>query len=122
MATQPKPKPKPKPEPDPEPEPEEEDQAAELEAAGKEAYSGMRETKPLRQQTFGERAVGLSFNPSGDATVNELKSLYAAIVDICHAKRQSLMAGSETHRLWTVAITEAQGAQMWAVKAATFKE
>lgn len=79
---------------------------------------------PNRQkaQTFGERAVGLSFNPSGDPSVNELKQLYAQIVDICHAKRQHLMQGSEAHRLWAVAITEAQTAQMWAVKAATWKD
>ena len=86
------------------------------------------DTQPPRQegasrpQTFGEKAVGLSFNPSGDATVDEIKNLYAQIIDICHARRQSLMAGSETHRLWGVAITEAQTAQMWSVKAATWKD
>ena len=72
------------------------------------------------QQTFGQKAVGLFFNPSGDATVNELKNLYAQIIDICHARRGSLMQGSEAHRLYAIAITEAQGAQMWAVKAQTW--
>lgn len=75
-----------------------------------------------RQMTFGEKAVGLDFNPSGDPTVRELKELYAKIIDICHAKRGAIMQGSETHRLYAIAITEAQGAQMWAVKAATFRE
>lgn len=74
------------------------------------------------QQTFGEKAVGISFNPSGDPSVNELKQLYAQIIDICHAKRQSLMGGSLASGLWAVAITEAQGAQMWAVKAATWRD
>ena len=75
-----------------------------------------------RDQSFGERAVGLDFNPSGDPTVGELKELYAKIIDICHAKRGEIMQGSETHRLWSIAITEAQGAQMWAVKGATWRE
>ena len=47
----------------------------------------------MNEQTFGEKAVGLSFNPSGDDAV---------------ARRAS------------VAITEAQTAQMWAVKAITW--
>lgn len=75
-----------------------------------------------REQTFGEKAVGLSFNPSGDADVDKLKRLYAEIIDICHNHRLALMGGSEKVRLWSVAITEAQGAQMWAVKAATWKD
>ena len=54
-----------------------------------------------RKQTFGEVAVGLSFNPSGDLAVNRLKTLYAEIIDIAH---------------------EAQTAQMWAVKAATWRD
>lgn len=111
MATQPKPNPQPEPEPEP-PEDDEKEVAAKLPGA----------PTPRGQQTFGERAVGLSFNPSGDATVNELKSLYAAIIDICHTRRQSLMQGSEAHRLYAIAITEAQTAQMWGVKAATWKD
>lgn len=75
-----------------------------------------------RPMTFGEKAVGLTFNPSGDPTVHTLKELYAQIIDLCHERRQSLMAGSDAHRLWAVAITTAQDAQMWSVKAATWKD
>jgi hypothetical protein len=71
--------------------------------------------------TYGERAVGLTFNPSGDATVNELKQLYAQIIDICHDKREGTQ-DAETKRLYSVAITEAQAAQMWSVKAATWRK
>lgn len=73
--------------------------------------------------SFGQKAVGLSFNPSGDETVQRLKELYAQIIDVCHG-----MTGvegqerSERARLAKIAITEAQGAQMWAVKAATWKD
>jgi hypothetical protein len=77
---------------------------------------------PANNLTFGEKAVGLTFNPSGDPIVDELKREYAKIIDLCEMKRQSLMAGSGAHRLWSIAITEAQGAQMWSVKAATWKD
>lgn len=70
--------------------------------------------------TFGEKAVGLSFNPSNDSTVQKLKELYAQIIDVCNEARGE--DRSEKSRLFSVAITEAQGAQMWAVKAATWKE
>ena len=70
--------------------------------------------------TYGEKAVGLSFNPSGDQRVNELKELYAKIIDICNDSRSG--DSHEKNRLWSIAITEAQGAQMWAVKAATWKD
>lgn len=70
--------------------------------------------------TFGQKAVGLSFNPSGSETVNSLKSLYAEVIDKLNDLRNQ-SADPEVKRLCSVAITEAQGAQMWAVKAATWK-
>ena len=73
------------------------------------------------ETTYGERAVGLSFNPSGDPMVQRLKELYAQIIDICHSARSDNKS-PEVIRLWSVAVTEAQTSQMWAVKAATFKD
>lgn len=70
--------------------------------------------------SFGQKAVGLTFNPSGDEKVNKIKSLYAEIIDEMNNLRNP--GGSEVNRLASVAITEAQGAQMWAVKAITWKE
>jgi hypothetical protein len=76
-----------------------------------------------RPLTFGERAVGLTFNPSGDETVHTLKVLYAQIIDILNDdKFKAANRDSDKSRLYSIAITEAQGAQMWAVKAATWKE
>lgn len=72
------------------------------------------------EQTFGEKAVGLTFNPSGDERVNGIKTQYAAVVDNLNYERQ-LTTDGEAKRLLSVAITEAQGAQMWAVKALTWK-
>jgi hypothetical protein len=72
--------------------------------------------------TFGQKAVGASFNPSSLPKVDRLKALYAEIVDLCNAARSLPDASPEAKRLYSVAITEAQGAQMWAVKAATWKD
>ncbi len=75
--------------------------------------------------SYGERAVGLTFNPSGDLRVQKLKELYAEIIDMMDGLRdeaRNRKDGSELARLCSVAITEAQTAQMWAVKAVTWKD
>lgn len=69
--------------------------------------------------SFGDRAVGLSFNPSQDPAVKACKTRYAALIDQLEARRQSTTDG-EVKRLCSIAITEAQTAQMWAVKALTW--
>ena len=74
----------------------------------------------VRAQTFGERAVGLTFNPRGDPVVNDLKSLYAQVIDRAHNLREA-STDPEVKRMCAVAITEAQTSQMWAVKAATWR-
>lgn len=73
-----------------------------------------------REQSFGEKAVGLSFNPSADPLVESFKQKAAAFIDEAHALR--LRADdNEIKRMASLAITEAQTAQMWAVKAATWR-
>ncbi len=77
-----------------------------------------------REQTFGERAVGLTFNPSGSGDVFELKAAYAKIIDHLTDFRKGYIArgdNPEMVRLCSIAITEAQTAQMWAVKAVTWR-
>lgn len=75
------------------------------------------ETKEL---TFGEKAVGLTFNPSGDSAVITTKKYFAQIIDDMNSLR-SITVDPEAKRLFSIAITEAQAAQMWAVKAITWK-
>lgn len=71
--------------------------------------------------TYGEKAVWLTFNPSGDEKVQKVKELYAQIIDLCNDARTE--AGHwEKGRLLSVAITEAQTAQMRAVKWITWKD
>ncbi len=70
--------------------------------------------------SFGQKAVGLSFNPSGDPNVNQIKTIFAEAIDALNFLRNGSKNG-EVARMYSVAITEAQTAQMWGVKAATWK-
>ena len=74
-----------------------------------------------RELTFGEKAVGLTFNPSNDPLVQGVKEKFAAIIDDLNTMRTATQSG-EMKRMFSVAITEAQTAQMWAVKAVTWKD
>lgn len=76
-------------------------------------------TQAGRPLTFGERAVGLSFNPGQNPTVHAIKSQYASTIDLLEQLRQETTDG-EVRRMLSVAITDTQTAQMWAVKAATW--
>ena len=70
--------------------------------------------------TFGERAVGLDFNPSKDPLVHDIKVASAAFIDLMHTLRETT-TDPERKRMCAIAITEAQTAQMWGVKAATWR-
>lgn len=77
--------------------------------------------EPVRPaDTFGERAVGLAFNPGNNPAVDECKRLFASVIDAQHKVREA-SSDPEAKRLASVAITEAQTAQMWAVKSLTWK-
>jgi hypothetical protein len=76
-------------------------------------------TKQL-EDSFGGKAVGLSFNPSGNAQVTDLKEGVAVFINECNDARTEA-TDPEVKRMYAVAITEAQTAQMWAVKAATWE-
>jgi hypothetical protein len=70
--------------------------------------------------TFGEKAVGLSFNPSGDDAVAMCKAEFAAAIDRMNDLRYT-SENADVKRMAEVAITYAQSAQMWAVKAITWR-
>ncbi len=72
-----------------------------------------------REPTYGEKACGVNFNPGGHAIVNDIKRHFANIVDNLHTLRES-SENPEVKRMLSIAITEAQTAQMWAVKAVTW--
>jgi len=68
--------------------------------------------------SLGEYRVGITFNPSGDSRVNEIKKLAAEFIDLCR-HLEDPDANPEVRRLWALASTHAEDAAMWAVKAVT---
>jgi hypothetical protein len=72
------------------------------------------------QMTFGEKAVGLTFNPSNDPTVQAIKLKCADLIDEIHELRTN-QPDAEIARMASIAITDIQSGQMWAVKAATWR-
>jgi hypothetical protein len=70
--------------------------------------------------TFGEKACGISFNPGGNPEVEVIKRYFANAVNDLDARRNRT-DNSEKKRMYSIAITELQTAQMWAVKAATWQ-
>lgn len=74
-----------------------------------------------REMTYGEKAVGLTFNPGGNEMVATIKQKYAELIDLLEGVRATT-ASDEVKRLSSIAITEAQAAQMWAVKAVTWRD
>jgi hypothetical protein len=77
-------------------------------------------SEETRDLSFGERAVGLTFNPGNNPDVDACKREFAAVIDrmdLLRAKAEN----AEIKRMASVAITEAQTAQMWAVKAITWR-
>jgi hypothetical protein len=69
--------------------------------------------------TFGQKAAGVSFNPSNNSQVDAIKGKFADIIDLLNDIRSKAQGSDET-RMLSIAITEAQTAQMWAVKAVTW--
>lgn len=68
--------------------------------------------------TLGEYKVGISFNPSSNPDVDELKQKAADFIDFCEHAR-SVYSIPEAQRLLSLAQTHAEDAAMWAVKAVT---
>lgn len=71
------------------------------------------------EASFGGKAVGLKFNPSGDQNVSNIKESCAKTINILNDLRTATEDG-EVKRQYSVAITEIQTGQMWGVKAATW--
>lgn len=75
----------------------------------------------MSELTFGQKAVGLRFNPSQDSAVDVCKQRFADAIDQMYSLREASVSG-EQKRLASLAITELQTAQMWAVKALTWSD
>jgi hypothetical protein len=84
----------------------------------------------MSNQTYGQKACGVSL-PSNSYEVAEIKNKYADIIDYLNDLRVDLIARKEAGkaspdnvaeviRMISIAITETQTAQMWAVKSITW--
>lgn len=88
----------------------------------------MPETKPDYQQhettptmTFGEKLVGLTFNPSGDDKVGKAKRLCADLADLLYNDHKGQEVTNLYDELYHHAIGEILNAQMNVVKVLTLK-
>ncbi len=70
-------------------------------------------------KTYGQKLVGA--NPADDENVKNTRLVFAAIIDLLNELRK-ISASDEQKRAASIAITETQTAQMWAVKALTYKD
>lgn len=73
-----------------------------------------------RELTFGEKAVGITFNPGGKDEVNVIKEAAAELIDALNEQREAT-ANGEAKAQFTLAIRKIQEGQMWGVKAATWQ-
>lgn len=78
-----------------------------------------------RELTFGEKLVGLTFNPSGDEKVNKAKQLCAELADLLNyewqAKKENYPYNSLMAQLYQHSVGEILNAQMNTVKVLTLK-
>lgn len=72
-----------------------------------------------KELSFGQKAVGLRFNPSSDIPTQQIKERAAALIDTLNDYRNATQ-DPEVKRMLSLAITEVQAGQMWGVKAVTW--
>lgn len=84
-------------------------------------YTLMASNDEQRQLTFGEKAVGLSFNPSKMPEVDNIKRSCAAAIDVIYDLKKAEHVGEKIAQ-FQLAIRSIQEGQMWGVKAATWQE
>jgi hypothetical protein len=70
--------------------------------------------------SFGEKAVGSTSDPGGNLEVETVRIDFANIIDTLDDMRTET-DNPEVKRMLSLAITDAQTAQMWTVKAMTWQ-
>lgn len=81
----------------------------------------MEENQDVRPPSFGEKLVGLTFNPSGDPKVQRAKELCAELADLLYDDFDSKVHSTLGTTLYEHTIGEILNAQMNVVKVLTFK-
>ena len=79
------------------------------------------ETKSKKEITFGQKLVGLTFNPSGDEKVTKAKQLCAELADLLEEVNKNQESSYLGNTFYGGAIRRILDAQMWSVKFLTNK-
>jgi len=82
---------------------------------------GSEPTAQSETPTFGMKLVGITFNPSGDAKVNQAKGLCAQLADLIYNDHKGEQATELYDELYHHTIGEILNAQMNVVKILTLK-
>lgn len=83
--------------------------------------TGHPDSGSCREMTFGERLVGLKFNPSGDDKVDRAKRICAELADMVKYEASSRESSDVSSPLYAHTIGEILNAQMNVVKFLTLK-
>ncbi|HEY2105079.1 MAG TPA: hypothetical protein VGH29_04810 [Candidatus Binataceae bacterium] len=70
-------------------------------------------------QTLGQSRVRMSFNPSANQDVENIKMRAADLIDLCEDFKKKCGSNGEAVRLFALAQTHFEDAAMWAVKGVT---
>jgi hypothetical protein len=83
----------------------------------------MVDTMPQGQRplTFGEQLVGITFNPSNDGDVNEIKTKIAELANLINNRYLSQHESMLGNTIYNATIERLLEAQMFAVKYVTLK-
>lgn len=92
-----------------------------VESAMSKAMEEMKSLKSEPALSFGQKLVGLTFNPSGDPKVNKAKELCAELADLLHSDFSSKESSGLGATLYEHTIGEILNAQMNVVKVLTLK-
>jgi hypothetical protein len=85
-------------------------------------YPNQDAPKETQELTYGQKMVGLSFNPSGLDVVGQTKQYFADLIDKAHEIRMKSPVSQATFDLCATAISQLLIAQMVAVKLLTWKD
>ena len=86
-----------------------------------ENLKSLRSEAPMQPMTFGEKLVGLTFNPSNDDKVSKAKRLCAELMDLVNEARHDREQTELESYLYPHTIGEILNAQMNVVKVLTLK-
>lgn len=88
-----------------------------------QVYTDLEKIPAQDEMTFGQKLVGLTFNPSGDPKVQRAKELCAELADLIYQDNEIIVLNNTVkHHLLHHTYGEILNAQMNVVKVLTLKD